>query len=45
LSGKQVVAALLNAGFDHVSIKGSHAKLRPRMLDGASPNLTRCRRS
>ncbi len=28
LSGKQVVAALLKAGFDHVSTKGSHAKLR-----------------
>ncbi|MGQ0839400.1 type II toxin-antitoxin system HicA family toxin [Actinokineospora sp.] len=28
LSGKQVVAALERAGFEHVSTKGSHAKLR-----------------
>ncbi|MGH3621971.1 MAG: type II toxin-antitoxin system HicA family toxin [Sciscionella sp.] len=27
LSGKQVVAALEQAGFEHVSTKGSHAKL------------------
>jgi predicted RNA binding protein YcfA (HicA-like mRNA interferase family) len=26
--GKQVVAALERAGFEHVSTKGSHAKLR-----------------
>ncbi len=28
LSGKQVVAALERAGFEHVSTRGSHAKLR-----------------
>lgn len=28
LSGKQVVAALEKAGFEHVSTKGSHAKFR-----------------
>jgi predicted RNA binding protein YcfA (HicA-like mRNA interferase family) len=28
LSGKEIVAALEQVGFDHVSTKGSHAKLR-----------------
>jgi predicted RNA binding protein YcfA (HicA-like mRNA interferase family) len=28
LSGKQIIAALEKIGFEHVSTKGSHAKLR-----------------
>ena len=40
LSGRDVVRILSGFGFDVVAIRGSHAKLRRTLPDGASETLT-----
>ncbi|MBI2591767.1 MAG: type II toxin-antitoxin system HicA family toxin [Candidatus Brennerbacteria bacterium] len=40
LSGKEIIGILLSFGFEMVSQRGSHVKLRRITLDGAKQTLT-----